>query len=115
MSLRVAVRNSGVSTMLIGADPDIAQYSPLDELTQSRADLVPSLPPDNPNCGVSGALPEIWSYGHRNPQGAAIHPASGELWASEDGRQGGDELNRVPVSPAVRGRLRSPTPGRWQP
>ena len=37
----------------------------------------------------------IWSYGHRNPQGAALHPASGELWVSEHGPQGGDEINRV--------------------
>ena len=55
-----------------------------------------SVPPDNPNLGVSGALPELWSYGHRNPQGAAIHPATGELWVTEHGPQGGDELNRVP-------------------
>ena len=37
----------------------------------------------------------IWSYGHRNPQGAALHPFSGELWVSEHGPQGGDEINRV--------------------
>ena len=54
-----------------------------------------SVPPDNPFVDRDGALPEIWSYGHRNPQGAAIHPASGELWAVEHGPQGGDELNIV--------------------
>ncbi|WP_046111567.1 PQQ-dependent sugar dehydrogenase [Aquincola tertiaricarbonis] len=43
----------------------------------------------------AGALPELWSYGHRNVQGAALHPATGELWATEHGPQGGDELNRV--------------------
>jgi glucose/arabinose dehydrogenase len=53
-----------------------------------------SIPPDNPSLGVS-ARPEIWSYGHRNPQGIAIHPTTGELWNSEHGPQGGDELNRV--------------------
>ncbi|HLL10975.1 MAG TPA: PQQ-dependent sugar dehydrogenase [Rubrivivax sp.] len=42
-----------------------------------------------------GAQPAIWSYGHRNIQGAAVHPASGELWVAEHGPQGGDELNRV--------------------
>ena len=54
-----------------------------------------STPADNPRLGIPGALPQIWSYGHRNPQGAAIHPATGELWVSEHGPQGGDELNRV--------------------
>jgi glucose/arabinose dehydrogenase len=54
-----------------------------------------SLPPDNPNLGIGGAQPEIWSLGHRNPQGAAIHPGTGELWLSEHGPQGGDEINRV--------------------
>jgi glucose/arabinose dehydrogenase len=53
-----------------------------------------SVPPGNPDLG-SGARPEIWSYGHRNPQGAAVHPTTGELWVSEHGPQGGDELNRV--------------------
>jgi glucose/arabinose dehydrogenase len=50
-------------------------------------------PPDNPFVGKSGALPEIWSYGHRNVQGAALHPDTGELWTHEHGPQGGDELN----------------------
>jgi glucose/arabinose dehydrogenase len=54
-----------------------------------------SVPPDNPFVGRKGALPEIWSYGHRNVQGAAMHPVSGELWANEHGPKGGDELNRV--------------------
>ncbi len=53
------------------------------------------VPSDNPFVGKPGALPEIWSIGHRNVQGAALHPASGELWADEHGPQGGDELNRV--------------------
>jgi glucose/arabinose dehydrogenase len=54
-----------------------------------------SIPPDNPFVGKKGALPEIWSYGHRNVQGAALHPVTGELWANEHGPKGGDELNRV--------------------
>lgn len=53
------------------------------------------VPPDNPFVATPGARPEIWSLGHRNMQGAALHPDSGELWASEHGPQGGDELNRV--------------------
>jgi aldose sugar dehydrogenase len=51
-----------------------------------------SVPADNPKLGA-GARPEIWSYGHRNVQGAALHPSSGELWDVEHGPQGGDEIN----------------------
>lgn len=53
------------------------------------------IPADNPFVNRPGALPEIYSYGHRNVQGAAVHPASGALWAVEHGPQGGDELNLV--------------------
>lgn len=51
--------------------------------------------PGNPRWSEPGAQPEIWSYGHRNMQGAALHPETGELWASEHGPRGGDEINRV--------------------
>ena len=50
-------------------------------------------PADNPFVGQSGAKPEIWSYGHRNPQSLAIHPTSGKLWEIEHGPRGGDEVN----------------------
>lgn len=49
--------------------------------------------PGNPFIGKAGAAPEIWSYGHRNPQGAAINPKSGKLWEIEHGPRGGDEIN----------------------
>ena len=52
-----------------------------------------AVPPDNPFVNRAGALPEIWSYGHRNPQGAALHPATGKLWVHEHGARGGDEIN----------------------
>jgi glucose/arabinose dehydrogenase len=52
-----------------------------------------SVPKDNPFIGKSGTLPEIWSYGHRNVQGATLGP-DGKLWISEHGAQGGDEINR---------------------
>lgn len=52
-----------------------------------------SIPKDNPFVKTPGALPEIWSYGHRNMQGAAINPTTKELWTGEHGPQGGDELN----------------------
>ncbi len=53
-----------------------------------------SIPADNPFVGQGGILPEIWSYGHRNPQGAGLD-LSGNLWTSEHGAKGGDEVNRV--------------------
>jgi glucose/arabinose dehydrogenase len=54
-----------------------------------------SAPPDNPFVGRAGAKPEIWSYGHRNEQGLAINPASGDLWETEHGPRGGDEVNII--------------------
>lgn len=53
-----------------------------------------SVPADNPFVSTPGARPEIWSYGHRNPQGAALD-AKGALWAAEHGARGGDEVNRI--------------------
>ncbi|KFZ31008.1 oxidoreductase [Pseudidiomarina salinarum] len=52
-----------------------------------------SVPEDNPFVDRDDALDTIWSYGHRNVQGAAIHPQTGELWISEHGPKGGDEIN----------------------
>ena len=49
--------------------------------------------PGNPFATTTNAQATIWSYGHRNPQGAAMHPSTGELWVNEHGPQGGDELN----------------------
>ena len=49
----------------------------------------------NPFIGRAGAKPEVWSYGHRNGQGLAINPASGELWEIEHGPRGGDEVNII--------------------
>ena len=50
---------------------------------------------DNPFLGQTDIRPEIYSFGHRNPQGLAIHPVTGDLWQTEHGPRGGDELNRV--------------------
>ncbi|MGH7578826.1 MAG: PQQ-dependent sugar dehydrogenase, partial [Gemmatimonadales bacterium] len=52
-----------------------------------------SIPDDNPFVGTSGARPEIYSYGHRSMQAAALHPETGQLWTVEHGARGGDELN----------------------
>jgi glucose/arabinose dehydrogenase len=54
-----------------------------------------TVPPDNPFVGAKDARPEIWSYGHRNPQGLVVHPETGELWENEHGPLGGDELNII--------------------
>jgi len=51
--------------------------------------------PGNPTFTQAGALPELYSIGHRNPQGLAIHPTTGEVWQSEHGPRGGDEVNRL--------------------
>jgi glucose/arabinose dehydrogenase len=51
------------------------------------------VPADNPFVGRAGARGEIWSYGHRNPQGAALNPRTGQLWTHEHGPRGGDEIN----------------------
>jgi aldose sugar dehydrogenase len=51
------------------------------------------IPPDNPFVGRSDAKPEIFSYGHRNPQGMTVNPETGEIWESEHGPMGGDEVN----------------------
>lgn len=58
-----------------------------------------SIPPDNPFVNRPGAWPSIWTYGNRHPQGLQYHPVTGELWATEHGPRGGDELNVI-----VRGR-----------
>jgi aldose sugar dehydrogenase len=52
-----------------------------------------AVPPDNPFVGRQDARPEIWSYGHRNAQGAVLHPITGKLWELEHGPMGGDEIN----------------------
>jgi glucose/arabinose dehydrogenase len=54
-----------------------------------------SVPADNPFVGRADARPEIYSYGHRNPQGMAVHPESGAVWTQEHGPRGGDEVNLV--------------------
>jgi len=54
-----------------------------------------SVPEDNPFVGTPGALPAIFSWGHRNPQGLALHPTTGEIWSAEHGPRGGDEINVI--------------------
>ena len=65
--------------------------SGLGKLVRINADG--SIPRDNPFVGKEGVLPEIWSFGQRNIQAAALHPTTGELWTGEYGTRGGDEIN----------------------
>ncbi|PWR02998.1 hypothetical protein DKT77_08635 [Meridianimarinicoccus roseus] len=75
-------------------DGDTAQDLSRHEGSVLRIARDGSVPPGNPFADRSGAQPEIWSFGHRNPQGAALDGA-GRLWVAEHGARGGDEVNRV--------------------
>jgi glucose/arabinose dehydrogenase len=82
-----------------GMDPDLEGHSSQD-LSNHQGKIIRlhddgRVPTDNPFVGQQGKRPEIWSWGHRNPQGLAVHPETGELWATEHGPQGGDELNWI--------------------
>jgi glucose/arabinose dehydrogenase len=95
--MSVGDRMAGLSPQ--GMDPDLEGH-PAQNLGNHQGTIIRlnddgSVPEDNPFVGRQGARPEIWSYGHRNPQGLAVHPETGELWASEHGPQGGDELNHI--------------------
>ena len=94
---RLAVTPDGYLFLSLGdrwaGDPaqDLADHS--GSIIRIRTDG--SIPDDNPFRRRGGARPEIWSYGHRNPQGLAYNPKTGRLWSDEHGPQGGDELNLV--------------------
>jgi glucose/arabinose dehydrogenase len=92
---RLAFRDDKTLFVTLG---ERQQRTPAQDLTTTLGKVVRinrdgTVPADNPV--IDGALPEIWSYGHRNPQGAAIRPGEDVLWISEHGPQGGDELNQV--------------------
>lgn len=77
---------------------DRYQFDPAQDLSNHLGKIVRirpdgSAPPDNPFVGNESAKAEIWSYGHRNIEGAALHPETGQLWIHEMGPRGGDELN----------------------
>ena len=93
---RVVEAPDGTLYLTLGerGDPDTAQDLSLHNGKIIRIRRDGSVPPDNPLIGRAGARPEIWSWGHRNPQGAALD-AAGALWAVEHGARGGDEINRV--------------------
>lgn len=76
---------------------DMAQNLSVNRGQVVRLEADGRIPADNPFVGKQNARPEIWSYGHRNPQGAAIHPQTGKLWTVEHGPAGGDEIN-IPLA-----------------
>jgi glucose/arabinose dehydrogenase len=81
------------------AVPDLSRHPAQDLLTHNgktvRLHDDGRVPKDNPFVGTAHALTEIWSLGHRNAQGMAFDPATGDLWQNEHGPQGGDELNLI--------------------
>ena len=81
-------------------NPDMMWDHPAQDLTNHMGTIVRlyddgRIPSDNPFVGRADALPEIWSYGHRNMQGLALHPETGQVWSNEHGPRGGDELNLI--------------------
>ncbi len=95
---KLAWTNDGKLLMSIGdrgTDPPRAQDLLDHAGTLIRLNDDGSVPADNPFVGNENALDEIFSYGHRNIQGLIVHPETGEIWATEHGPRGGDELNLV--------------------
>lgn len=92
---RIVFDRTGHLFLALGENNQRPTAQKLEHLQGKVVRLFPdgSIPPDNPFIGQEGVRPEIWSYGHRNQQGAALHPDTGLLWTSEHGPRGGDELN----------------------
>jgi glucose/arabinose dehydrogenase len=95
---RLAFDRQGFLYISLGENNQRATAQELDKLQGKLVRLNPdgSVPPDNPFVGKPGVRAEIWSYGHRNPQGMALNPWSGAIWLHEHGPRGGDEIN-VPL------------------
>lgn len=94
---RLVFDRDGYLFITLGENNDRPTAQDLDKLQGKIVRLYPDgrVPDDNPFVGQAGVRPEIWSYGHRNPQGAALNPWSGTLWENEHGPKGGDELNII--------------------
>jgi glucose/arabinose dehydrogenase len=101
---KIALDKSGYLFVSLGdrqvAPEGVLEAHPAQDLSNHHGKIIRlhddgRVPADNPFVNRPGAKPEIWSYGHRNVQGLAIHPQTGDLWANEHGPQGGDELNRI--------------------
>jgi len=94
---RIVFGKDGYLYMSIGDRGDRFRAQRLDDAAGSTLRLNPdgSIPDENPFTRRRGALPEIYSYGHRNAQGMAVHPQTGEIWQHEHGPRGGDEVNII--------------------
>ena len=92
---RIVVGRDGTLFITVGerGQREWAQNPSINRGQVIRINKDGTIPRDNPFVGQKGYRPGIWSYGHRNPQGATLHPETGKLWVHEHGARGGDELN----------------------
>lgn len=95
---RIAIDRGGNLFVTIGDRSQSPPWDMAQKLDNTLGKMIHITPggkpaPGNPFIGKAGALPEIWSYGHRSEEGLTIHPETGELWEVEHGPRGGDELN----------------------
>ncbi|MNQ65448.1 Soluble aldose sugar dehydrogenase YliI precursor [compost metagenome] len=92
---RLVFDRDGYLFIALGENNQRSTAQDLDKLQGKVVRLHPDgkVPRDNPFVGQAGVRPEIWSYGHRNQQGAALNPWTGQLWTHEHGPRGGDEIN----------------------
>lgn len=94
---RMVFDRDGYLFIALGENNNRPTAQDLDKLQGKIVRLFPDgkVPPDNPFVGQKGVRPEIWSYGHRNQQGATLNPWTGTLWTNEHGPRGGDEVNII--------------------
>lgn len=94
---RIVFDRDGYLFIALGENNNRPTAQDLDKLQGKIVRLYPdgSVPKDNPFVGQKNVRPEIWSYGHRNQQGAALNPWTGTLWTNEHGPMGGDEINII--------------------
>ncbi|ROM70344.1 oxidoreductase [Pseudomonas brassicacearum] len=94
---RLVFDRDGYLFITLGENNDRPTAQDLDKLQGKIARIYPDgkVPDDNPFVGQENVRPEIWAYGIRNPQGAALNPRNGTLWENEHGPKGGDELNII--------------------
>ena len=94
---RLVFDRDGYLFITLGENNDRPTAQDLDKLQGKVVRIYPDgrVPDDNPFVGQNGVRPEIWSYGQRNPQGAALNPWTGVLWETEHGPRGGDELTVI--------------------
>ena len=94
---RLVFDQSGYLFIALGENNQRPTAQDLDKMQGKIVRIFPDgkVPDDNPFVGQKGVRPEIWSFGHRNPQGAALNPWNGTLWVHEQGPKGGDEINFI--------------------